>query len=373
VKLALAVLMLCTMAAAQTPAQRAILAAREQIKKDPGKSPGYNDLARAFVRRGRETGDPDYYRQAERAVLDSLRLEPDNFEGYKARVMVLLGQHEDAAALDLARKLNQRIPDDVLTRGLIADACMELGDYPQAETQTQWMLNLRRGNIPGMVRGALLRIIFGDTEGALDWLTSAFRLTNATETEDRAWLLTHIALLRLQTGKPELADQLLNQALEIFPDYYFTLDALAETRSAQAVDLLRRAQKLAPHPRRLFALAVALKKSGSAAESERTFGEFERQAVRISTKPDNANRELIFYYADYAHKPPEALRVARAEIARRQDVRTLDACAWALYAGGQYPQARAELDKALKLGIRDTTLFAHAAAIAEAVARAISR
>jgi Flp pilus assembly protein TadD len=178
-------------------------------------------------------------------------------------------------------------------------------------------------------------------------------------------LLTHIAQLRLQTGKPELAEQLLNQALEIFPDYYFTLDVLAETRSAQAVDLLHRAQKLAPHPRRLFALAVALKKFGSAAEADRTFAEFERQAVEISAKPDNANRELIFFYADHAQKPAQALRVARAEIARRQDVRTLDAYAWALYSDGQYPQARAELDKALKLGIRDATLLAHAAAIAE--------
>jgi tetratricopeptide (TPR) repeat protein len=277
--------------------------------------------------------------------------------------MVLLGQRQDAAALDLARKLNQRIPDDVQVRGLIADACRELGDYPQAEEQTQWMLKLRRGNIPGMIRGAFLRIAFGDAEGALDWLTSAFKLTNPTETEERAWLLTHLARVRFQTGKLELADQLLGQALEIFPDYYFTLDALAETRSAlgkdaEAADLLRRAQKAAPHPRRLFALAVALKQDGA-------FAEFERQARAIADQPDNANRELIFYYADYAHKPTEALRVARAEIARRQDIATLDAYAWALYSNGQYAEARVELDKALKVGIRDAMLFGHAAAIAE--------
>ena len=346
-----------------SPAQRAILAAQEQIKKDPKQSLGYNDLAKALVRRGRETGNPDYYQEAARAVQDSLKVEPDNFEGYKARVMVLLGEREDAAALDLGRKLNQRIPDDVQVRGLIADACRELGDYPQAEMQTQWMLKLRRGNIPGMIRGAFLRIDFGDAEGALDWLTSAFKLTNPTEIEERAWLLTHIARVRLQTGKLELADQLLGQALEIFPDYYFTLDALAETRSAlgkyaQAADLLRRAQKTAPHPRRLFSLAVALKQDGD-------FAEFERQAREISDKPDNANRELIFYYADYAHKPADALRVARAEIARRQDIATLDAYAWALYSNGQYAEARVELDKALKVGIRDAALFEHAAAIAE--------
>jgi tetratricopeptide (TPR) repeat protein len=365
-------------AAAQTPtpspAQRAILAAQEQIRKGPKQSQGYNDLAKALVRRGRESGNPDYYQQAARAVEDSLRAEPDNFEAYKARVMVLLSEHEDAAALDLAKKLNQRIPDDVLVRGLIADACMELGDYPQAETQTQWMLNLRRGNIPGMIRGAFLRIAFGEMEGALDWLTSAFKLTNPTETEDRAWLLTHIARVRLETGKPELADQLLTQALEIFPDYYFTLDALAETRSAlgknsEAADLLRRAQKMAPHPRRLFSLAVALKQAGGDA----AFGEFERQAREITNKPDNANRELIFYYTDYAHKPAEALLVARAEIARRQDIQTLDAYAWALYSNGQYAEARSELDKALKVGTRDARLLGHSAAIAEKLRGADTR
>jgi tetratricopeptide (TPR) repeat protein len=352
---------------ALTPAQKAIAAARESIQKDPKQSQGYNDLARALVRRGRETADPDYYNQAERAVEDSLRVEPDNFEGYKTRVMVLLGRHEYAVALDLARKLNKLIPDDVQMYGFIADACMALGDYTEAEAKIQWMVNMRRTNIPAMIRGAFLRVAWGDVDGALDWLTQSFKLTSFTETEERAWLATHIARLRLQTGKLDVAEQLLNQALGLFPEYYFALDALADTRSAQgkfaeAADLLRRAQKLAPHPRRLFSLAVALKQAGSP-EADPAFAEFERGAREVSDRPDNANRELIYYYADYARKPAEALRVARAEIARRKDIPTLDAYSWALYSSGQYQEARAELDKALKVGIRDAGLFDHAAAI----------
>jgi Flp pilus assembly protein TadD len=212
--------------------------------------------------------------------------------------------------------------------------------------------------------------VYGDTEGALDWLTSVFKLTNATEVEERAWLLTHIARIRLETGKLDLADQLLTQSLQIFPEYYFTLDALAGTRSEEgkysdAVDLLRRAQKVAPHPRRLFAVAAALKQAGNVAEAERTFADFERQALTIADQPDNANRELIYYYADYAHKPADAVRMGQKETARRKDVLTLDAYGWALYAAGQYAEARAELDKALKPGIRDARLFDHAARIAE--------
>jgi len=106
------------------------------------------------------------------------------------------------------------------------------------------------------------------------------------------------------------------------------------------------------------AIAQKLKDQTAAAK-------YERQARDITGQPDNANRELILYYADYAHKPAEALRIARAEIARRQDIPTLDAYAWALYANGEYQQARAKLDKALKIGIRDAKLFDHAAAIAQ--------
>jgi tetratricopeptide (TPR) repeat protein len=343
--------------------------AQEQIAKEPKSAEGYNGLAKALVRRGRETGDPDFYRQAERAAEDSFRAAPDNFEGYKARAGILLARRDDAAALELAAKLNKQIPDDVQVWGMISEACLELGDYDRAEYAAQWMLRLRRGNLPGMTRGALLRVVFGDTEGALDWLTSVFKLSNATELEDRAWLLTHIARIRLETGKLELADQILIQALQIFPEYYFTLDALAETRSAEgkyseSVDLLRRAQKAAPHPRRLFAMAAALKQAGNAAEADRTFAEFERQALAIADQPDNANRELMYYYADYAHKPADAVRVGRKEIARRQDVRTLDAYGWALYSAGQYAEARAELEKALKPGIRVAQFFEHAAQIA---------
>src|SRR5207248_10055894 len=130
--------------------------------------------------------------------------------------------------------------------------------------------------------GAAVRTVFGDANGAIEWYTSAFKLTSPGEAEERAWLLTHIARLRLQTGKVELADQHLNQALCIFPDYYFTLEALADTKSAQgkygeAADLLRRVNRSRPHPAYLFSLAVALNRAGSA-EADRTFAEFERQA-----------------------------------------------------------------------------------------------
>ena len=38
--------------------------------------------------------------------------------------------------------------------GLLTDANIELGNYSDAETSAQWMLNLRPGNVPALTRAA---------------------------------------------------------------------------------------------------------------------------------------------------------------------------------------------------------------------------
>jgi tetratricopeptide (TPR) repeat protein len=356
--------------AAPTPAQKAMAGAEEQIRKSPGVAEPHANLAKALVRRAQETGDPNYYEKAEKSVADALRLAPEDFEALKARVMILIGRQEYAPALELARKLNRRIPDDVLVYGLIADACMATGDYAQAEESAQWMLDLRRGNLPGMTRGAALRALFGDISGAIDWYTSVFKLTSPIETEQRARLLTEIARLRLAGGKVEAAETLVQQALEMFPDYYYSLETLAELRSAagkfvEAAETWRGLYQSRPRPGYLFRLAVATDRAGQAEEATRLFAEFERRALDASSKPDNANRELILYYVDYAGKAPEALALAKQEIGRRRDILTLDAYAWALRASGELTEARETIEKALKTGVQDAGLFEHAARIAE--------
>ena len=48
-----------------TPAQRRVLAAQQQIEKDPKKVQAYNELALALLRRTRETADPKYLADAD--------------------------------------------------------------------------------------------------------------------------------------------------------------------------------------------------------------------------------------------------------------------------------------------------------------------
>ena len=249
-----------------TPAQNSISYAEAAIKKDPKQAQGHIELALALVKRARETDDPKFLDQAEREIDESLKLEKDSFEAQKVRVMVLLARRNYLPALELARKLNKLTPDDVLVYGLVADACMALGEYKEAETSAQWMLDLRRGNLAGLQRGAFLREMFGDIDGAVEWLTSVFKLTSTTESEERAWVLTHIARLNLSAGKIDVAEKQVAQAVTLFPEYYFALRIQADVRSAQerhaeAAGLLRRVVKGSGHPRNRYALAQALRRA----------------------------------------------------------------------------------------------------------------
>jgi len=352
-----------------TPAQQKISWAQAAIKENPDRSQPYNDLAIGFVRRARETADTGNYDQAEPALQKSLQISPDNFEAQKTRIMVLIGRKDFAEALELAKVASRKMPDDVQTYGMLADADLGLGNYKDAEEAAQWMLDLRPGNIPGLLRGARLRQMFGGTGGAMDFYSQSYQQTPPTQTEDLAWILTQMADLDLSTGSIASAEKLLQSALEKFPNYYLALEAqaraqISQQKTAEAVKLLRERNQNFPSVESQYAFAKALEAASQTAEADTAYAEFERVARGQIESPENANSELVQYYLGRGKNPTEALRIARIEIARRHDVETLDEFAWALYANGQYREAQKEIATALAVGVREASFFYHAGAIA---------
>src|SRR5260370_16421743 len=118
-----------------TPAQSALsrveggMAAAQKLREKNAKNfEAYNALALALSRRARETSDPAYYTQAEDALKKSFEISPNNFDGERTAVWLLLGKHEFAAALDKAKELRKKMPDDVMLYGFLTDANVELGN-----------------------------------------------------------------------------------------------------------------------------------------------------------------------------------------------------------------------------------------------------
>jgi tetratricopeptide (TPR) repeat protein len=357
-----------------SPAELRIAGAQKVLEKQPSRYQADNDLALAFIRRARETGDNSYYEQARQAIASSLRIEPENFEAEQAQVDLLLAEHNYRPALEQARALNHRMPDAVLVWGYMAEAEAALGDYKQAEEDAQWMMNLRPGNLPAYLTGADLRQDWGDIDGAEEYFSKALQQTPPFETEETAWILTRMARLLRQSGRLDTAEALLQKALRTFPEYYFSLDEFAELRVAQqrypeAVELMEKRNQCFPSPSSELLEARVYERAGRQADAAKLFAEFEREAREQIGLPNNDNLELINYYAESAHKPQEAVRIARLEIENRHDGWTLDAYAWALYANGQFAEAGQQIEKALAIGTRDAAIYYHAGVIEAALGK----
>lgn len=367
-------LMLCAAAGvvslfAATPAEMAVQKAETEVRKNADSYAAYNSLAMALARRARETSDVAFYAQSEEALHKSFSLSAANYGGRKVQTWLLLGRHEFAKARDLAIELNRQMPDDVTVYGYLADANAELGNYQEAVDATQWMLNLRPGNVPGLTRAAYLRELHGDFDGAIDLMQQAYESAPSQEMEDRAWLLVQIAHLQLLPGRLAEAERYATGALALFDGYHYALGVLAQIRMAQkdyagAAELFRKRFSAAPHAENLFALGEALHLAGNTDGARKVFADFEKQALKESTMADNANHELVAYYNDYAHAPEKALRIAEQELARRHDAYTLDAYAWSLAESGDYTSAALQMRRALAFGIRDPKVIRHAEAIA---------
>ena len=351
-------------------AAQSLAEARKNIAENPTLYSAYNRLAMALLRRARETSEASYYAQAAEAVEKSLQLAPNNFDAQKIKVSILLSQHEYPAALQAAKTLNRRVPDDVMVYGLLTDANVELGNYSDAEKSAQWMLNLRPGNLPALTRAAHLRELFGDAEGAYELFDLAYQSTPSTDSDERAWILTQMGHLRFASGNLAAAEKLLQQALTTLPGHLSATGNLAQVRIAQkryqeAIFLLQQRNQSALRPAaNLYELAEALQSAGHFDDANKVFGEFEAKALQESDNKDNSNCALVFYYADHARQPGKALKVAEQEYAWHHDLYTLDAYAWALHVNGRDIEARKQIEVALAVGIRDAKLFRHAGVIA---------
>ena len=362
--------LLASAALAETPAERKIESARQAVEQNASAN-SYTELAMALSQRARETSDPAYYKQGLDLLMKARVSEPRNLEVQRAEIWLLLGQHEFANALDKAKALNAKVPDDLQTYAFLVDANGELGKYDDAEKAADFLLNLRPGNIPSLTRAGYLRELFGDLDGAAEMMERAFQRTRPTETEELAWILSQISHLRLIAGKTDLAERAASDALELFPGYHYALGALGNVRQqqgryAEAVTLLERRYQMAPHPRNLFDLAAALDQAGETVKARQAWALFETSARADMNGADNANHELVMYYVDVVHKANEALDVANLEHARRQDVYTLDAHAWALYAQGKAAAALVEIREAIAVGVKDPKILQHATLIQRA-------
>jgi tetratricopeptide (TPR) repeat protein len=317
--------------AAESPGESAITAARARLESARGEAAlarAELALAAAHTQRAREVGDADQYEHALAALGRARKAGADAGEARKLEAWVRLGRHEFAAAQALMGAYTKERPKDPEGWGLLGDAEMELGRSEPAREAYQRMMNLRPGPA-AYVRAAYWREREGDVAGALELQESALASTDPRETEQRAWILVHLAALHERAGESEAQEAALVQALALFSEYHYALSGLAELRVkqrrfAEAEDFARRAVAVAPHPERRLTLADALRGLGREGEARAEEDRFEREALANQAKSDNENGFLVDFYLDRRPDPARALAIAEREAKVRPDPPTLE-------------------------------------------------
>lgn len=361
----------------QSSTDQTISTAKKQLALSPKRLQSFNEVALAYVKRSRERSDSNFLEDADKAATQGLAVDGNDFQLLKTKALILLARHRWTEARKLAAELNKRTPDDVATYGYLAEADFELGDYPAAEVSAQWMLNMLRNNVPGLVIGARLRNMYGDADGAIELLRMASAETSPFEQEELAWIANQVAVIQLESGKVEDAARSLDSAGQLLANYVPTLRNLAQVRieqgrPADAVALLKETQEQDKDPHLAYLLARALQAAGKPSEAQNALVEFQKAVVRQTgvVERDEAQLDRIRLLAEDPMTAAESLKLAQNRFSERQDVWTTDALACSLQANGKLQEADSTIQKALGVGVKSARIFDHAGHIARSLSHA---
>lgn len=341
---------------AVTSAQRTV---RDNLQKDDA----WITLGRAWIRKARESNDPGFYLNADACASVVLEREPENALALNLRGLVHLNDHRFEDARDVAQKILAKRADDPMAWGTLSDAYLEMGRYEDAIDATQKMIDLKP-NLPSYSRASHLQWMRGDTGHAKQTVRNALDAGRAAkrDPEPGAWVLVQAAMIFWHEGDYEGADAGFDKALERVSEYPPALVgkgrvAMANGDAKKAADYFARAYRTSPLPETAWLLGDAKKASGDAEGAAKAYAHVEKDGRR--TDP----RTLSLFLSTKSQNAEDALALARDEYAKRKDVYTEDALAWALYRAGKLDEAKASVTRARRLGTPDARLVYHEGAI----------
>jgi tetratricopeptide (TPR) repeat protein len=340
----------------------------EKVAQSPDSSIFLRLLADQYLRRFREIADIDDVLRAEQAARRSLALQPrHNQVSSMLLASALLSQHQFREALDV---LNNSSVDNANIISLRASIQMELGDY---ETTHHLLQNLAEEEWNSGHNAVLARYLelTGNLASARQLLDEAMQEMDSfytTSAETRAWFHVRTGDLAFAVGDFALSEQRYREAFDLFPQHIAAFTGLARLYAAQhrwqdVLNITNQGIELMPLVETLGYKAdaqVALLDQKGAAETEDLIG----VVAYLSKVKGIYDRALAVYYTEHGIHLPEALQIARSEVAVRDDVYAEDTLAWAAAANGEWQEAQKAAQRATRFGTEDALLQFHAGMIA---------
>jgi tetratricopeptide (TPR) repeat protein len=340
---------------------------QSRLRSNPDDWQAYSQLGLAYLQVARESGDPTFYQKAEQALKIALYTEPEDYAAVGGMGALALARHQFREALDWGKRAQSINPERAYAYGVIADAQIELGHYPEAIQTLQTMVDLQP-DMRSYARISYIRELYGDVEGALEIMGWAVDAGTPT-LENTAWTRTQLGNLYFNNGEIDRAAREYKKTLENYPEYVYALAGLgrvyaAQDRQDEAIRLLEKAIEKSPLPEFVIALADIYESQG---QTEKAQGQF--QLLQVIQELYRANGvdmdlEIALFNADHAIDLEKTLSEARLGFERRPGIYAADVLAWVLYQNGRCEEARQYSQEALRLGTKDALKYFHAGMIA---------
>ncbi len=353
-----------------TPTEQEIAKQYETVRQFPDTEDSYVLLGYAYLQNVREKGDPADYARADAAFDEALRREADNVNALIGKGSLAAAQHEFNEALELGNRAVGLAPRSARTHGVVVDALTELGRYDEALLATQTMVDLRP-DAASYSRVSYQRELHGDIEGAITAMEQAFEATDGNNVENREYIRVLIGYLYLLKGDLATAARVYEASLDTSPGFVWALNGLARVTAVQgdfdeAIELQQQAVDAIPLPEFVIALGEIQEAAGRTEDAQRSYELVEAIQQLFEANGVDVDQDLALFQANHGDDPQAAVDLARTAYEKAPNVKAADALGWALYADGQYDEARRYADEALRLGTPYGSFLYHAGMIAQA-------
>lgn len=342
--------------------QSEILGLQGELKLDPRNVKALDTLGLAYLQRVRETGDPTYYPKAQGILGEALQQSPHDLIATAALGQLALSRHQFRKALALGSRARRISPTTAGVYGVIGDAQIELGRYPEALRTFDRMAALKP-DVASYSRVSYARELIGHVRAAERAMALAASAAVGAQ-EASAWTHVQLGLLYLGHSQPGRALTQMNEALQLDPSYYVALDGMAQVLASTgrlhlAIDFERRAVDRVPLPAQVALLGDLYSATGNRTAASREYaliGVLEKVLAANGVRND---LDIALFDADHAVAPTRALMLARKGYAGRPSVFGDDVLGWALARDGKCAAALRWSNRSLRLGTQDALKFFH--------------
>ncbi len=347
-----------------------ISALQHRLERVPRDWNSWAALGSAYVQEARITGDPSYYPKAENALRRSLHLDSDsNHQALVGMGALSAARHDFTGALRWSRRARAVDPYSSAVYGVMGDALVELGRYPEAFRAFQKMVDLEPG-LASYSRASYAWELQGDIPHAIEAMKLAVRA--ASTKSDAAFATYYLGELYWNSGQLAAAEAQYALAVAHDPTFVPGTQGLAKVEAAEgnvseALETYGSVVDRLPLPQFVIEYGDLASAAGRVDLAKSQY-----ELVRIQERLFRSNGvdldlEQAIFAADHNVSVRRGLVAAQHEWARRKSVFVADALAWSLYASGRYDEALTYAGKALRLGTKNASFHFHKGMIERAL------